>query len=292
MRFGIHIRIAGGLVRALDTARELRCEAVQLFSSNPNSWVRTPLDLETAQAFAAKAAAFDIHPIILHTPYLLNLAAPDNDIWRKSKYALADAVRRAPAMGASLIVTHIGSHRGAGYEQGVRRIAEAVKFALDASACYHRHPEPVEGPTIALELGSGAGNSIGSRFAEISDIMTALGSDAARTGIAIDTAHLWGAGYDVSSPEGVDEMFAELDRYVGLGKLVVVHLNDTQMALGSHRDRHYHIGKGQIGVEGFRAVVNHPVTRDLPGIIETPAGDGLALDRQNLETLRALRDAN
>ncbi len=280
MRLGVHVRIAGGLVRSLDRAAELGCEAVQLFSSNPNAWIRSPLDLDTAAEFAARAASLGIYPIILHTPYLLNLAAPDSDIWRKSQYALADAVRRAPAMGASIVVTHIGSHKGTGYEGGVRRIAEAVAFALDSAA------EPV----IALELGSGAGNSIGSRFDQIADIMAALGDDGARVGIAIDTAHLWGAGYDVSTADGVAAMFEELDRCVGFGKLKVVHLNDTEMALGSHRDRHYHIGRGQVGLEGFRAIVNHPVTRDLPGIIETPADDGLALDRANLETLRGLRD--
>lgn len=280
MRLGVHIRIAGGLVKSLDTAPELGCEAVQLFSSNPNAWVRTQLDLETAEAFAARAAALDIRPIILHTPYLLNLAAPDNDIWRKSKYALADAVRRAPLLSAGVVVTHIGSHKGAGYEFGVGRIAEAVAFALGA------HKEPI----IALELGSGAGHSIGSRFAEIADIMTALGGAASRVGVALDTAHLWAAGYDVSDADGVEATFAELDRCVGADKLKVVHLNDTQVALGSHRDRHYHIGRGRIGLEGFRAVVNHPVTRDLPGIIETPAGDGLTLDKQNLDALRALRE--
>ena len=281
MRLGVHIRIAGGLVKALDTARELGCEAVQLFSSNPNAWTRRPIDLETAEAFAAKAAALDIHPIILHTPYLLNLAAPDNDVWRKSKYALADALRRAPPMGAGVVVTHIGSHKGAGYEYGVRRIAEALAFALGAA----------KEPIVVLELGSGAGHSIGSRFAEIADITTALGDAAARVGVAIDTAHLWGAGYDVSSADGVEATLAELDRCVGLQKLKVVHLNDTQVPLGSRRDRHYHIGKGRIGLDGFRALINHPAMRDLPGIIETPAGDGLTLDKQNLDALRAIRDA-
>lgn len=280
MRLGVHVRIGGGLLKSLERAQELGCEAVQLFSGNPNSWVRKPVDPEAAACFAARTAELGIRPIVLHTPYLLNLAAPAEDIWLKSREALADAVGRAPAMGASIIVTHIGSHKGEGYDEGVHRIAEAVKYALDAA------PEPV----VALELGSGSGNSIGSRFEQIADIMSALGDEAARVGICIDTAHLWGAGYGISTAEGVEYMFELLQRHVGFDKLRVVHLNDTQMAIGSLRDRHYHIGKGEIGLEGFRAVLNHPCTQDLPGIIETPGGDDLTFDHMNLSTLRGLRE--
>jgi deoxyribonuclease-4 len=287
VRLGVHIRIAGGLIKALDSAAQLGCETVQLFAGNPNSWAQKPLDPDTAAQFAAKAAGLGIHPILLHTPYLLNLASPDEGIWLRSREALADAVRRAPALGASVVVTHIGSHKQAGYEVGVRRIAEAVAYSLDASRA--GHPERVEGPTIALELGSGAGTSIGSRFDEISDIIAAVGSAAKRVGVAIDTAHLWAAGYDISTATGVDAMFDHLDSRLGFAKLKVVHFNDTQVPLGSRRDRHHHIGKGLIGLAGFGAIVNHPAARDLPGIIETPAGDSLSCDRENLDTLRNLR---
>jgi deoxyribonuclease-4 len=279
MRLGVHVRIAGGLLKSLERAQELSCEAVQLFSGNPNAWARKPLDLDVAASFAAKAASLDIHPIILHTPYLLNLASPDDVIWIKSREALADAVGRAPAMGASIIVIHIGSHRGEGYEAGVGRIAEAVRYALDAA------PEPV----IALEMGSGSGNSIGSRFEEMADIMRELGDAGDRVGVCLDTAHLWGAGYDISTAEGVGVVFDLLKKHVGFDKLKVIHLNDTEMALDSRRDRHFHIGKGQIGLEGFRAIINYPGTADLPGIIETPAGESLEADHQNLATLRSLR---
>lgn len=279
MRLGVHIRIAGGLVRALDRARELECEAVQLFSGNPNAWARTPLDPDTAALFAAKTAELGIHPVVLHTPYLVNLASPDEEIHGKSKVVLADAVRRAPLMGASYIVTHIGSHKGEGYEDGVRRIGEAVRFALAAA----------EGPIIALEMGSGSGNSIGSRFEEMGDILANLTDVSDRVGICIDTAHLWGAGYDISTAEGVGSMFDLLKRHVGLDRLKVVHLNDTQMALDSRRDRHYHIGEGHIGISGFRAILNYPGTENLPGIIETPAEDELIHDIDNLSTLRSLR---
>lgn len=276
MRLGVHIRIAGGLVKALDRAQYLGCEAIQLFSGNPNGWARTMLPQDVADKFKDRTAELDIHPIILHTPYLLNLASPDNDIWEKSKGALVDAVEKAPMLGAGYIVTHIGSHKGSGYASGVERIADAVRFALGA--------DPY--PTIALELGAGAGNSIGSRFEHIADIMVHLHDVIDRVGICIDTAHLWGSGYDISTDEGVGAMFDELDRFVGLDKLMVVHLNDTQKDLASHADRHYHIGHGQIGLNGFRAIVRHPIMHDLPGIIETP--DDIEWDKRNLIALRNL----
>lgn len=276
MRLGVHIRIAGGLVKSLDRAQYLGCEAIQLFSGNPNGWARTMLPQDIADKFRLRTSELDIHPIILHTPYLLNLASPDDTIWKKSKGALVDAVEKAPMLEAEYIVTHIGSHKGLGYKNGVKRIADSVRFALEA--------DPY--PTIALELGAGAGNSIGSRFEHIADIMEHLPDVIDRVGICIDTAHLWGSGYDISTEEGVGAMFGELDRYVGLEKLNVVHLNDTQKDLASHADRHYHIGHGRIGLDGFRAILQHSATRDLPGIIETP--DDIEWDKKNLTALREL----
>ena len=279
MRLGVHIRIAGGLVKALDRAVELNCEAIQLFSGNPNSWIQKPADLEAMANFADKTAELSIYPIILHTPYLLNLASPEDDIWTKSRNMLADAVYRAQMMRASYVVTHIGSHKGFGYESGIIRIREAVESALDAAS----------NPIIALELGAGAGNSIGSRFEHIADILNGIKSGVDRIGICIDTAHLWGSGYDISTALGVQNMFNALDSYVGFDKLKVVHLNDTLKDLGSHIDRHHHIGKGQVGIEGFRAILNYPGTQSLPGIIETP-GESLELDKENLAVLRGLRE--
>lgn len=290
MRLGVHVRIGGGLLKSLDRAEQLGCEAVQLFSGNPNAWARKPLDHVAAQSFRTRAAELDIHPIILHTPYLLNLASPDQTIWTNSIMALTDAVRRAPYLGASIIVTHIGSHKGEGYDAGIRRVQDAVRNALDVdrAGSVPEPPTPVVEPVIALELGSGSGNSIGSSFEQIADIMVGLADVSERVGICIDTAHLWGAGYDISTDAGVNDMFDTLKRCVGFDKLKIIHLNDTQMALNSRRDRHYHIGKGCVGVEGFRAILNYPGTEDLPGIIETPAADDLTLDVMNLATLRDL----
>lgn len=277
MRFGVHIRIAQGLEKALDRAEALGCESVQVFSGNPNAWSRKPLDPEAAAVFVARWAELDIRPIVLHTPYLVNLASPDDGIWVKSTQALADAVVRAHLLNASYVVTHIGSHKGAGYAEGVARVCAAVRTALEAA------PEPV----VALELGSGAGHAVGSRFEEIADIIEGIPDIQSRVGICIDAAHLWGAGYNISTPKGVEHMFGELARCAGLDKLQVIHLNDTLVELGCHRDRHHHIGRGRIGLDGFRALVNHPAAAGLPGIIETP-DHSMERDAENLAALRAL----
>ena len=277
MKFGVHIRTANGLVKALNRAELLGCETVQLFSGNPNSWITRPLDPAEAKAFRDRCSSLAISPIVLHTPYLINLASPDSDIWQKSIDALCYAVEKAALLEAESIVTHIGSHKGAGLDYGISRIAEAVHRALDCS----------NKENIVLELGAGAGRSIGSNFAEMAMIFESVGSES-RVGICIDAAHLYGAGYDISSECGVMSMFDEMHKYVGCDKLRVVHLNDTVQELASLKDRHFHIGKGNVGLEGFKALVNHPCAVSCPGIIETP-GDDIAFDVENLDALRKLR---
>jgi deoxyribonuclease-4 len=277
LKFGVHIRTAGGLVKALERAEYLGCETVQLFSGNPNSWVTKPPDPTESGLFCDRCSSLEITPIVLHTPYLLNMASPEDEIWHKSVEALCFAVNKAGFLNADHIVTHIGSHKGAGLEYGVKRIAEAVHMALDCGSS----------AGIALELGAGSGRSIGSKFSEIAMILDEIGNEP-RVGICIDSAHLYGAGYDISTAEGVTAMFDEMERYVGHEKLRVVHLNDTVQELASAKDRHFHIGKGNVGIEGFRAIVNHPYAVNCPGIIETP-GDDISFDQENLEALRSLR---
>ncbi|MGQ9455743.1 MAG: deoxyribonuclease IV [Armatimonadota bacterium] len=277
MRLGVHVWVGRGLGRALDYAVALGCESIQLFSSNPNSWTTGTLDPEAARLFAEKITDLRIWPVVVHTPYLLNLAAPSLDIWIKSRDALFEAVRRARMLGAEYVVTHIGSHKGHDLRKAYTRVATAVSDVLGSNG----------GVEIVLELGSGAGNGVGSHFEEVAEIIERIDCSE-RVGIAIDTAHLYAAGYDISTSEGVSSMFERLDSVLGLDRLKVVHLNDTQVQLGSRKDRHYHIGLGNIGMAGFRSILRHPATRELPGIIETPA-EGVEWDIRNLKVLRELR---
>lgn len=277
MKFGIHMKTAGGLTKALESAQALQCETVQLFSANPNSWHTKEPDPAECERFVDQCRALGIDPVVLHTPYLLNLASPDDEIWNLSVNALCYAIRKADMLRAESIVTHIGSHKGAGVALGIGRIAEAVGIALDCGWSGR----------IALELGAGAGRTIGSTFQEMESILSHIDSTD-RVGICIDTAHLYASGYDISTSEGADSMFCDLHAFVGCEKLLVVHLNDTIMALSSHRDKHHGIGEGNIGLEGFRSIVNHPCTCNTPGIIETPANCPEDYAR-NLNILRSLR---
>lgn len=280
MRLGVHIRIAKGLESAIVKAESLGCEAIQIFSSNPNSWQISTLSPVTADAFKSGAERLGLFPVVLHTPYLLNLASPKDDIWSLSKSALASALNRARAVGGHYVVTHIGSHSGSGYEFGADRVGQAVSFALDESDSE---------ALVLLEAGSGSGNTIGSTIEELAGLLERLESRRDRVGVCLDTAHLWGAGYDISTEDGVNSLLAHFDRKIGISRLKVFHLNDTLKDLGSHIDRHWHIGKGNVTLEGFRAIVNHPSLADIGGIMETPESE-LGFDVVNLGRLKGLRE--
>jgi deoxyribonuclease-4 len=279
MRLGIHMRISGGILPSLDAAYKLGCETVQLFASNPNAWRFTVQDPDEAEVFAEKCWEWDIRPVTLHTAYLLNLASPDDELWLKSINALTLSLKRADMLRAEYVVTHIGSHGGSGLELGIRRVCEAVR----------RSVEDAGGKSmVLLESGAGAGNSVGSKFEELGALLDGTSDVSDRVGICLDAAHLYGAGYDISSGEGVHSVVEQFDWTVGLERLKFFHLNDTQKELGSHVDRHWHVGEGNVGIEGFRAILNHPGLSHIAGVIETPEKE-LGMDEVNLGKLRELR---
>lgn len=279
MRLGVHIRLAKGVAGVIDKAEALGCEALQMFSSNPNAWKVGTLEPSAVEVFRSGVERLGIDPVVLHTPYLLNLASSSDDIWTNSWRNLASALAKAHTLGAQYIVTHIGSHGGAGFDAGADKVAEAVTLAIESA------PGTA---TVLLEAGSGAGNTVGSTFEELAAILSRLESQKDRIGVCLDTAHLWGAGYDISSQAGVDAVLARFDKLIGLSRLRVFHLNDTEKDLGSHKDRHWHIGQGNVGLEGFRAIVNHPALTKTAGIIETPDMDS-GKDIVNLNVLKCLR---
>lgn len=279
MRLGVHVGIGSGLGNAARRAVELGCESVQMFSSNPSSWQIGRLDEKEAEEFRETIALASIKPVILHTPYLINLASQSSGGWTNSWRALAAALSRADKLGAEYVVTHIGSHGGAGIEAAGLRVREAVMRALDTAS-----GEAV----LLLEGSAGSGNTLGSSFEELAYLLYLLEERKSRVGVCIDTAHMYGAGYDLAGEEKAAEVIAEFDRVVGLSRLGVVHLNDTQKTLASRVDRHWHIGRGNIGLEGFRALVNHPALADKAGIIETPEMES-GFDEINLNTLKSLR---
>ena len=280
MRFGLHIKIGGGLGAAAEYAREIGCETIQIFAGNPNAWNPGKLNLADAQKFRESIKRSGISPVLVHTQYLVNMAAPDPEIYLKSTNSVLDALRRANILGAQYVVTHIGSHKGAGFEVGLELVRRSI------STVFSQADNDV---VLLLENSAGAGGSLGTTFENLYAILASIPEWKDRLGICLDTAHTYAAGYDLSSAQAVDVTLGAFDAIVGLDRLKAMHLNDTPSALGSHLDRHANTGAGNIGESGFRALVNHPALSDIPGIIETPRHAEKALD--DLTIVKRWREA-
>ncbi len=278
MRIGIQVSIRGSIDLAADRAEALGCETVQIFSCNPRAWKARPLDSVAAARLKRKLDQFDVHPLVVHVTYLPNLASPDPKLHRKSVRRTIQEVRRAERRGADFFVLHLGFHKGAGINAGVANVAKAVNTLIEKA-------EPAT--MLLLENSAGSRGSIGANFEQIGRIIERIG-DRSKVGLCFDTAHGFAAGYDLRTKADVDRTVREIDRYVGIERLHVVHANDTMAELGSGRDRHEHIGKGSIGPRGMRAVISHTGLRHLPFILETPVrkkGD----DAANVRALKRLR---
>lgn len=279
MRIGVHVRRGNGLEHSVRKAAEIGCETIQVFAANPSAWHTAPIKPALADSFRHLTEKLGLFPVFVHTPYLLNLASPDAEIHSKSVVALEDSMSRASLLGAQYVVTHIGSHRGTNLHDGVARVSDGLSQVLRVSAS-----EVI----LLLENSAGAGDSVGHRFEDLRMILDNLPEYNERLGICLDTAHLWGAGYDVSSQDSVSRTLDEFDSVVGFRWLRQIHLNDTNVALGSRRDRHANIGTGNIGEAGFAAILRHPAVAPLAGIIETPARS-LEDDIHDIDILRRLR---
>lgn len=261
MRLGRHMPLNANAVKAAEVARALGCNTIQIFASNPTGWQPPTGNDANSAAFAQAARRLDLDPVVIHAPYLINLASPDEVIWEKSISLLRWTLQRGPLLGARYVVFHTGSHRGAGIEAGIARIAEAIRRIL---------PETPPQVMLLLENDVGAGNSLGHSFEQLRDILALLPEYQERLGVCIDTAHLWGAGHDISTAEATRQVLDQIDATIGLQRLYVIHLNDTAMTLGSHRDVHARLGDGILGEEGLRALLLDPRLQHTAVILETP----------------------
>jgi deoxyribonuclease-4 len=282
MRLGAHESISGGVHRAIERAQSVGCDAVQLFVKANRVWAAKPLTDDGIAQFRRVIAETGIHPQVGHASYLLNLASPDDELWAKSRDTLLVEMQRCEALGLLGLVLHPGSHKGAGEEEGLKRIAKALGEIHGATPGFRAQ--------ILLETTSGGGNSVGSRFGQLSWLLEKT-PHGGRLGVCLDTCHVFTAGYEMRTPAGYEQTIEEFERVIGLEQLKVIHLNDSKGELGSHRDRHEHIGEGHIGLEGFRSLVNDPRLAAVPGLLETPKGDDLREDRMNLAALRSLIEA-
>jgi len=276
VRLGVHISIAGGLDKAIDRAKAKECDLFQIFSCNPRGWRSKPLLEEDAERFRAKFKKSGLDLAVDHMPYLPNLASPRGDVFAKSVEALASELTRCKMLGIPYLVTHLGSHLGAGREQGFRRITSSLETA------FSRAKNDV---VVLLENTSGTKNSMGGSFQDIATIIESL--SGRRLGVCLDTCHLFAAGYELRTAEGLETTLDMFEKSLGLQRLKLLHLNDCRGAFGSHLDRHEHIGLGQIGEEGFRNILGHPALKDLPMILETPV-DLRRDDSGNLRMVRQL----
>lgn len=278
-RLGAHMSILGGLHLALERGQSIGCETIQVFTRNSNRWhskQRTPEELEL---FRKTQIETGIHPVVAHAIYLINLASPDLTVRTTSNNAFREELARCQEADIPYLVLHPGSHRGSGLDRGIARIAQGINDA------YAEHPKYTV--LTLLENTAGQGDTIGRTFEELAQIAEHI-QDRSRIGYCIDTAHALASGHELRTPEGYAETFARFDEVLGLDKLLCVHLNDSKYDLGAERDRHEHIGKGTIGLEAFRLILNDPRFADLPMLLETPKSEDLHEDVETLALLRSL----
>jgi deoxyribonuclease IV len=282
MKFGTHMSISGGLHKAFGHGERAGCDTIQIFSKNQQQWRGKPLSEQDIALFQAERQRTGFGPLVVHDSYLINLASPNDELWEKSIAAFADELERCAALSIPYLVTHPGAHTGSGEEAGLHREAEALNRLFEAGT---------GGDTLVLlETTAGQGTCLGHRFEHLARLID-LVDQAERLGVCVDTCHILAAGYDIRTPEACAATFDEFNRLIGIGRIKAFHLNDSQKDLGSRIDRHTHIGEGYVGLEGFRAIVNDPRFAELPMILETPKGEDLAEDIENLAKLRGLLKA-
>jgi deoxyribonuclease-4 len=270
--------IDGGLHQALLRGHSIGCETIQLFTRNNVRWKAKARTEEELALYRETLARTAIHPVVAHAIYLINLAAPGQRVHSLSNAAYRDDLARCHEAGIPYLVLHPGSHKGHGLEAGIERIAEGIRSA------YAGHPEYTV--TTLLENTAGQGDTIGCTFQELAQIAALAGN--VPLGYCFDTAHALASGYDIRTAEGYEAVLAEFDRVLGLDKLYCLHLNDSKTDLGTHRDRHEQIGQGFVGVEAFGSLLNDPRLAGRPMLLETPKGDDLRNDVENLALLRSL----
>jgi deoxyribonuclease-4 len=273
---GIHVSTAGGLAEAVRDGRSLGCEAIQLFTRNQRQWRPRPLPpAETLRFRRDACAAGYARRAMSHASYLINLAATDPQTLRLSRAALVDEIERCAALGIPYVCVHPGAHMGAGEARGLARVAASLRWALARTR---------RRVTVLLENAAGQGTSLGWRLEHLAELLRLV---PRRTGVCLDTCHLFAAGYDLRTPRAYERTMREVDDTVGLARVRAFHLNDSRFGLGSRRDRHEHIGKGALGDRAFRRLVNDPRFARLFGVLETPRAGGA--DRRNLDRLRRMR---
>ena len=276
---GAHMSIAGGLHLAFARIQEVQGESLQIFLSNQRQWQTVPLTSQMVEDFRQQWKENDYMPVAAHDSYLINLAAPDPTTLERSVAAFADELQRAATLRIPFLITHPGSHRGEGVEAGLERFVENMDRAITRSK--------TSTVMVLIENTAGQGTNLGSTFEEISFIISES-QYADDLGVCFDTSHAFAAGYDIRTRVTYEDTLSKFDQIIGLERLKFFHINDSKRPLDSRVDRHEHIGEGEIGLEGFRLLLNDPRFRQHPMVLETPKGKELKEDKANLRVLRSL----
>jgi deoxyribonuclease-4 len=280
VRIGLHVSIAGSLAAAAERARELGAATLQIFSSSPRMWRGSSLVPSDIARFKTLRPQYGLYPLVIHDNYLINLAAADPEVRRKSIASFRGEWQRATAIGAEYLVAHPGSWRGQTIDSAMNVFAASLAEATESL--------PLDQVTLLLECTAGQGNTLGRRLEELAELARrAAAITSLRLGYCLDTCHLLAAGYDIATEEGLEETLRQAEACLGLANVPVIHANDSKFPLGSHRDRHEHIGEGHIGKAAFRRILRHPLLDGKAFLLETPVdeeGDEL----RNLNTLRRL----
>jgi deoxyribonuclease-4 len=271
--------IAGGLHRAIERARSINCTAMQIFVKNNMQWFARPLTRGEIKTFLTHPQRADLETVFAHANYLINLAATNPQFHANSIRAVSEELTRADQLQLPFIVLHPGAHLGAGEEAGLAKVVASIDQIFAGI--------PKVKTNLALETTAGQGSSLGHTFEHLAGIIAQV-REPERLSICLDTAHVFAAGYDLTSEAGARQTLREFERTIGLRHLVALHLNDSKAARGSRVDRHEHIGKGRIGLEAFRFIMRDRRFRNIPKVLETPKGKELREDVENMRTLLGL----
>jgi deoxyribonuclease-4 len=277
MKLGLHISTAGNISAAPQRAADMGAETIQIFAANPRGWRPTTYTSEVAGAFRAATLAASIDPVWIHMIYLVSYGTNDDEQRLKSIEAMSQGLITADQLGAKGVVTHMGSHKGAGFDQALERITDSYSRILET-----------DGESLfIMENSAGAGGNIGNTLEEIAAMIDAMKGHK-RLAVCIDTAHALARGYELRTSEGIDDFLVRFDDLIGLDRLAVMHLNDSKVDFGARVDRHENIGDGFIGLEGFRHIINHPKLAHVSGVLEVPGLTGDGPDKANLDRLKNL----
>ena len=277
MLLGAHISISDGVDKAPEHGRKLTCDCMQIFSKNQMQWKAKPLDLDVAEDFKTKSREFKIAETVIHDSYLINLGSPDKALLQQSREAFLEEMVRAKHLGVRYLIFHPGAHMGAGEQAGLKKVAESMNWAREEFGS-----GDVE---LILETTAGQGTYLGHSFEQLARIIGYL-EDQKNVGVCFDTCQAYAAGYDIKTKKGYEATFELFDETLGMQYLKAVHLNDSKGKQGSRLDRHEQIGKGFIGMEGFKNLMNDERLEKIPMVLETPAGDKEY--KQELKALRSL----